>query len=204
MRRTVADILWAVLGVGGAFGAMAAMERLRPAVTADDVGAPENQVGIGELTRAYFLSAGAIVASPLLADDVRLPRWCGPAGLLVQVGGVGLRVWAMRTLRGHYARALRVVPDQPVVRAGPYRHVRHPGYAGMLLLWLGGATSARNALAPALTLAAVGTAYRLRMDAEDALLRRDLPGYGAYATVTPRLLPRWLRLVSTNPCPDAD
>ncbi|MCD2186836.1 methyltransferase family protein [Actinomycetospora soli] len=190
MHRTVTDTLWAALGVGGAFGGMWAVERLRPPVTGDDRGEPQHQAGIGELTRAYVFSAGVIAASPLLADGVRLPRWCGPAGLVVQAGGIGLRVWAMRALRGHYAHALRVVPDQPVVRTGPYRHVRHPGYASVLLLWLGAATSARNALAPLLTLAAVGTAYRHRMDAEDALLRRDLPGYAGYAATTPRLLPR--------------
>jgi protein-S-isoprenylcysteine O-methyltransferase Ste14 len=190
VSRTLTDTLWAGLGVGGAFGAMWAIERLRPPVRADDVGAPEDQVGIGELTRAYFFSAGVIAASPLVAGGVRLPRWTGPAGLALQLGAVGLRVWAMRTLQGHYAHALRVVPDQPVVRTGPYRHVRHPGYASVLLLWLGAATSARNALAPLLTLAAVGTAYRRRMDAEDALLIRELPGYAAYAATTPRLLPR--------------
>ncbi|WP_433802370.1 methyltransferase family protein [Actinomycetospora sp. CA-084318] len=190
MHRTISDTLWAAFGVGGAFAGMWAIERLRPPVIADDAGAPENQIGLDELPRAYFFSAGAIAASPLLADGVRLPRWCGPAGLVLQVGSIGLRVWAMRTLRGHYAHTLRVVPDQPVVRTGPYRHVRHPGYASVLLLWLGAAASARNALAPALTLAAVGTAYRHRMDAEDALLRRELPGYADYAARTPRVLPR--------------
>ncbi|GAA4834233.1 hypothetical protein GCM10023201_23100 [Actinomycetospora corticicola] len=190
MRRTFADLLRAGLGAGGAFAGMWAMERLRPPVTSDDAGAPENQVGIGELTRAYFFSAGAIAVSPLLADGVRLPRWCGPVGIATQLGGFGLRVWAMRTLQGHYAHTLRVVPDQSVVRIGPYRYVRHPGYASVLLLWLGAAVSARNLLAPALTLVAVGTAYRHRMDAEDALLRRELPGYAEYAATTPRLLPR--------------
>jgi protein-S-isoprenylcysteine O-methyltransferase Ste14 len=131
-----------------------------------------------------------IALSPSLADEVRLPRWCGPVGLAAQVGAFGLRVWAMRTLRGHYAHSLRVVPDQPLVRSGPYRYVRHPGYASVLLLWLGAAVTARNLLAPVLTLAAVGTAYRHRMDAEDALLRRELPGYAEYAATTPRLLPR--------------
>lgn len=190
MHRTITDTLWAGLGVAGAFGAMGAIERLRPPVRTDDVGAPEDQVGIGELTRAYVFSAGAIVASPLVADGVRLPRWAGPVGLGMQLGALGLRVWAMRTLQGHYAHALRVVPDQPVVTTGPYRHVRHPGYASVLLLWLGAATSARNALAPLLTLAAVGEAYRRRMDAEDALLRRELRGYAEYAATTPRLVPR--------------
>ncbi len=188
--RAVRDTAWATIGVAGAFAGIRVMESFRPEVIADRAGAPEDQAGTTELPRAYFFSAGAIVASPALATSVTLPRWCAPLGLAVEVGGIGLRVWAMRTLRGHYARTLRVVDGQPVIRDGPYRVVRHPGYLGVLLLWAGAALTARNALAPALALTAVGTAYQHRMDAEDALLRRDLPGYAEYAATTGRVVPR--------------
>jgi protein-S-isoprenylcysteine O-methyltransferase Ste14 len=185
--RTVGDTAWAVLGAAGAFAGIRVMEAFRPAVV-DDSGAPEDQGGLTELPRAYFFAAGAVVASPALRS-ARLPRSCAPLGLAVQVGSIGLRVWAMRTLRGHYARTLRVVDGQPVIRGGPYRFVRHPGYLSVLLLWAGAALTARNAVAPALALTAVGTAYQHRMDAEDVLLRRDLPGYAEYATATGRVLP---------------
>lgn len=188
--RWVTDTVWAAVGVAGAFGGIRLMEALRPPVVGEEPDAGERRpAGVDELTRAYFLSAGAIVVSPLVAASVRLPRWCGPAGLAVQAGGVGLRVWAMRTLRGHYARTLRVVDGQEVVRTGPYAAVRHPGYLGVLVLWTGAALAARNALAPALATAAVGTAYGHRIDAEEALLRRDLPGYAEYAARTRRLVP---------------
>jgi protein-S-isoprenylcysteine O-methyltransferase Ste14 len=95
----------------------------------------------------------------------------------------------MRELAGHYARTLRVVDEQPVVRTGPYRYVRHPGYLGALLICVGAALSARNVTAVTLTATAVGTAYGHRMDAEDAFLRRDLPGYAHYAATTHRLVP---------------
>lgn len=188
VERAVRDTGWAVLGVAGAFAGIRVMEAFRPEVV-DDSGAPEDQAGLRELPRAYFFSAGATVASPALAA-APLPRVCAPLGLAVQVGSIGLRVWAMRTLRGHYARTLRVVDGQPVIRDGPYRFVRHPGYLGVLLLWVGAALTARNAVAPALALTAVGTAYARRMDAEDVLLRRDLPGYAEYAATTGRVLPR--------------
>ena len=188
VERAVRDTGWAALGVAGAFAGIRVMEAFRPEVV-DDSGAPEHQAGLRELPRAYFFSAGAIVASPALTA-APLPRVCAPLGLAVQVGSIGLRIWAMRTLRGHYARTLRVVDGQPVIRDGPYRFVRHPGYLGVLLLWAGAALTARNAVAPALALTAVGTAYGHRMDAEDALLRRDLPGYAEYAATTGRVLPR--------------
>jgi protein-S-isoprenylcysteine O-methyltransferase Ste14 len=186
--RAVGDTAWAAVGVAGAFAGIRVMEAFRPEVV-DDSGAPADQAGLAELPRAYYFSAGAVVASPALMA-ARLPRACAPLGLLLQVGSIGLRVWAMRTLRGHYARTLRVVDGQPVIRDGPYRFVRHPGYLSVLVLWAGAALTARNAVAPVLALTAVGTAYQHRMDAEDALLRRDLPGYAEYAATTGRVLPR--------------
>jgi protein-S-isoprenylcysteine O-methyltransferase Ste14 len=187
--RRVGDTTWALIGVAGAFGGIRAMELLRPDVIGEHSGVREDRDGADELTRAYLFSAGAIVASPAVAASVRLPRVCGPLGLAVELGAVGLRIWAMRTLRGHYARTLRVVDDQPVVRLGPYRFVRHPGYLAVIALWAGAALTGRNALAPALTLTAVGTAYQHRMDAEDALLLRELPGYAEYAATTRRVVP---------------
>lgn len=190
--RWIRDGAWATVGVAGAFGGIRVMDIFRPEVVTDDSPAPEkpeNRAGQGELTRAYFFSAGAIIASAPVATAVRLPRFAGPLGLAVQVSSVGLRIWAMHTLRGHYAPTLRVVDDQPVVRTGPYRFVRHPGYLSMLLLWAGAALTARNAASVALTLTAVGTAYQHRMDAEDALLLRDLPGYAEYAATTRRIAP---------------
>ena len=162
---------------------MRAVEVLRPDVVADYERTAGDDPFRRELPRAYAVSAAAVLASPLLgASAVRLPPLSGPLGLGVELAGVGLRFWAMRELHGHYARTLRVVDEQRVVRSGPYRYVRHPGYLGSLLIGVGAALSARN-------VTAVGTAYGHRMDAEDALLRRDLPGYADYAATTHRLVP---------------
>jgi protein-S-isoprenylcysteine O-methyltransferase len=186
--RLLRDVVWSAVGIGGAFGSISAMEAFRPEVIADDVSAPENGVFVAELGRASLLSTYAMAAGPV-AVPARLPAMCGPLGLGVEIAAVGLRVWSMRALRGHYARGLRVVEGQPVVRSGPYRFVRHPGYLSAYLAWLGAAVSTRNAVPVAVTLVAVGTAYRHRMDAEDALLVRDLPGYAEYAATTGRMLP---------------
>lgn len=187
--RLLRDVVWSAIGISGAFGAIRAMEAFRPEVISDDFSAPENEISIRELGRAYTLSACSMATGPFAAS-ARLPAACGPLGLGVEIAAVGLRVWSMRTLRGHYARGLRVVEGQPVIQSGPYRFVRHPGYLSAFLAWLGAAVSTRNAVPVALTLVAVGTAYQHRMDAEDALLLRDLPGYADYAATTGRLVPR--------------
>jgi protein-S-isoprenylcysteine O-methyltransferase Ste14 len=96
----------------------------------------------------------------------------------------------MHTLGGSYTRTLRTEGDaQALVDTGPYRWVRHPGYAGSLLTWTGFAMSTRSAPVLALTTAMLGLAYARRITAEEQLLRRDLPGYAAYCGRTRRLVP---------------
>jgi methyltransferase len=49
--------------------------------------------------------------------------------LLFYVGLQGLRVWVMRTLGPRWTTRIIVLPQQPLVSAGPYRYLSHPNYA---------------------------------------------------------------------------
>ena len=135
--------------------------------------------------------AAAALLAPLLrrAPAPRLPRGAGPAGIAVEAAGLGLRAWSMLTLGDSYTRTLRAETDQTVIDSGPYRLVRHPGYAGSLLMWTGFALTSRSVPVIAAVGALLGTAYRRRIDAEEALLSRELPGYAAYCGRTRRLIP---------------
>ncbi len=74
-----------------------------------------------------------------------------------------------------------VMPDQHVVDTGPYSVVRHPMYAGALLLFIG----TPLALGSWWGLAAFGATFPAllwRLFDEEALLSRSLPGYTAYCS----------------------
>ena len=94
--------------------------------------------------------AAAYVAASLGAPLLRrlpvrpLPAMCAPMGLVVLLFGLMLRVWSMQTLSEAYSRTLRVTEQQITVDRGPYKHVRHPGYLGSLLIWAGYALSLRE------------------------------------------------------------
>ena len=137
------------------------------------------------------------VALPLVSGlDARF-GWTGPvdavwhvAGAVVFAAGLGLFGWAM-IANAYFSTAARIQHDrgQTVCREGPYRVVRHPGYAGAILqsigtpLLLGSAWS----LLPAVGAVASITA---RTWFEDRMLRADLPGYAEYAAeVRRRLVP---------------
>jgi len=107
-----------------------------------------------------------------------LPRPVAPAGLILQATGLGLRAWSMHRLGEFYSRTLRTEGSQHgVIDSGPYRLVRHPGYTGSLLTWTGFALTSRSASVVALVGGLMGRAYHQRITAEEALLRRALPGY---------------------------
>jgi protein-S-isoprenylcysteine O-methyltransferase Ste14 len=79
--------------------------------------------------------------------------------------------------------------DQTVCRAGPYRVVRHPGYAGTMLQSLGAPLLLGSVWALLPCIAAAGLMI-IRTLLEDRTLQAELPGYRAYVRDVPaRLVP---------------
>ena len=102
------------------------------------------------------------------------------AGLAVAVLGVALFVWAKQTLGRHYSPCFDSFVPSGLVTSGPYAFVRHPMYAGALLIFLG----IPLLLGSPLGLLAVPLftgLLALRTVWEEEVLRAGLPGYAAYA-----------------------
>jgi protein-S-isoprenylcysteine O-methyltransferase Ste14 len=148
-----------------------------------------------------IIVAGATVLAPLAmylvaALDVRF-AWAPPvppgltlAGFAICAAGGLLTFLAMRENR-FFSTFVRIQTDRghTVVDAGPYRHIRHPGYTGMIAFDLGTpfALGSYCALIPAAVAAGL---FLLRTGLEDRTLRAELPGYSGYAArVRKRLLP---------------
>lgn len=121
-----------------------------------------------------------------------LPRnfWMQITGLLLIFFGSTLFIWAHRTLGNYYSGHVSVVEGQPLVQRGPYRFVRHPAYAGYLLIALGVAfgysSLAGFVVIPALLLPSV--IYRLSV--EDKILAEHFGmQFKEYAGKVARLIP---------------
>lgn len=133
---------------------------------------------------------GGHEVGPLWLRMRPMPTAVAPAGLLVQATGLAVRAWSMRTLGSSYSRTLRTESgEQVVVDSGPYQLIRHPGYLGSLLTWIGFAFTSRNVPVAALVPGLLGWAYNRRITAEEELLRHDLPAYGTYSERTKKLIP---------------
>ncbi|HET9656897.1 MAG TPA: isoprenylcysteine carboxylmethyltransferase family protein [Kineosporiaceae bacterium] len=112
------------------------------------------------------------------------------AGAVLLVGGTVLSTWAM-LVNGWFSAVVRLQSDrgQVVVDRGPYRFVRHPGYAGSLLLYLGVAL-VLGSLWGLVVVALLAGLLALRTAREDRFLRTRLAGYPEYAArVRFRLIP---------------
>jgi protein-S-isoprenylcysteine O-methyltransferase Ste14 len=137
---------------------------------------------------AHWATAGLDVGRFHWSD--RVPLVGQLAALAGYVGGLSLMVWATLVNR-FFSSAVRIQADrgQHVITTGPYRFVRHPGYAGAILFFLcsGVALGSWWSVLP-MALGAARLVYRTSL--EDRMLRRELRGYPDYARkVRYRLVP---------------
>lgn len=113
--------------------------------------------------------------SPDLPDGVQI------AALVVIFLGSQLGSWAMITNK-FFSSHVRIQTDRghTVIKDGPYRFVRHPGYAGGLLAWLAAPVffSSWWVIVPTV-LVIIANIYRTAK--EDQTLLEELPGYDEYA-----------------------
>jgi len=155
---------------------------------------PADRGSTSLLGAAFGLGILALAAAPALNARGFAEAGHGPAvgrvGVAVMIGGLALRLWSQAVLGRYYTSTLRHAEGQPVLASGPYRLLRHPGYAGLLLAWVGaGLATANWAVALAITLL-MFAAYRYRMAAEEAMLLDTFGGrYKEYMARTWRLVP---------------
>jgi protein-S-isoprenylcysteine O-methyltransferase Ste14 len=111
-------------------------------------------------------------------------------GYIALIFAMAVTYWAM-AVNPFLSTIVRIQDDRGhyVVTSGPYRYVRHPMYAMILLMYPGIALELGSwlALIPA---AVIGIVFVIRTALEDRTLQTELPGYAEYAQHTRyRLVP---------------
>ena len=190
--------LYAPLILGAGLGGRLWAERRHPGLTAD------------RQDRANFRNAKAWdrVLAPLMAVSVGyplvivagldhrhgwspdFPLWLNAAGFVLIALGYTFSSWALAENRFFFSAAIiRTDLGHVVCDSGPYRFVRHPGYAGSIVP-LFGIVLALGSVWTLIPAAAATLVSVVRTELEDRTLQDELPGYRAYAQrVRYRLLP---------------
>lgn len=137
----------------------------------------------------YATAQAGVILSALWFE----PIWTGPngfhlAGFALLVSGALLRLWAIRTLGRYYSHIVRRVADHEIITSGPYRYIRHPSYAGMIVAHAGIALFFLNWITCAIFSGVFVPAIVLRILVEEKTLFR-IEGYREYADSRKRLLP---------------
>jgi len=70
-------------------------------------------------------------------SGLRLAPWAWIIGMLISTIGLALRLRAIHVLGVYFTATVAVRAEQPVIRTGPYRWIRHPSYTGAMMTALG-------------------------------------------------------------------
>ena len=118
------------------------------------------------------------------------PIWLNILGLILITLGYTFGAWALIE-NSFFSSTVRIQTDRghSVCDSGPYRIVRHPGYAGTILS-LAGIIMALDTLWTLIPAVAALVIAVIRTTLEDRTLQEELPGYRDYARrVRYRLFP---------------
>ena len=178
---------WAWLYLGVSLAILIVNLLLLPAKLIAERGQPGENVKRWDKVLASLASV-AMLAVPIVAGLDRRYEWSPQLvaaahliGLAFFALGQGLFSWAMAS-NEYFSTAVRIQMDRghTVATGGPYRHVRHPGYAGHSVSFLGMSVALGSvwALIPAGVMACL---LVVRTWLEDRTLRAELPGYEEYS-----------------------
>ncbi len=117
------------------------------------------------------------------------PRFAAAlAGVVMIVLGLGLGFLGIRDLDQSLSPMPRPTDNAVLISDGIYRRLRHPIYAGVMLLGLGWALLSASVLAVALALL-LAVVLDLKARREEAWLTERFAGYPSYAARTRRFVP---------------
>ena len=111
-------------------------------------------------------------------------------GAILVVIGLIIRITSIMTLRQYFTYSVANVEDHKLIETGLYKNIRHPGYLGQLLIFLGISISISNWLSIPLMMIPIMIGYIYRMNVEERFMVEQLgEKYLNYQKHTRRIIP---------------
>jgi protein-S-isoprenylcysteine O-methyltransferase Ste14 len=136
----------------------------------------------------YWLSF--IIASTKIG---RIYHW----DLLFTIGfilifiGLILRLKSILTLKQQFTYTVTKIENHELIESGLYKYIRHPGYLGQLIIFLGISTSLSNWISVLLMIIPVSLGYIYRIKVEEKFMIENMGSkYIDYQKRTKKLIPK--------------
>jgi protein-S-isoprenylcysteine O-methyltransferase Ste14 len=104
----------------------------------------KREAPVERLSHVIFMAAGYVllfersnyfgVLNERFMPDVFWIDWLGSA---ITLAGVLFAIWARQNLGKYWSGAVTIKEGHQIIRTGPYSHIRHPIYTGMLIAIIG-------------------------------------------------------------------
>jgi protein-S-isoprenylcysteine O-methyltransferase Ste14 len=111
-------------------------------------------------------------------------------GAVLVVIGLIIRITSILTLKKQFTYTVTKIDNHELIETGIYKIIRHPGYLGQLIIFLGISTTLSNWLSVLLMIIPVFMGYLYRIIVEEKFLIEQLgQKYIDYQKRTKRLIP---------------
>jgi protein-S-isoprenylcysteine O-methyltransferase Ste14 len=142
----------------------------------------------GLITLGYFLSfaIGATKIGRIYAWDTffAIGVACVAIGLIIRIGSI-------LTLRQYFTYSVARVENHQLIETGLYKSIRHPGYLGQLIIFLGISIAMSNGSSILFMMIPICIGYAYRIHVEEKFMVEQLgETYLNYQKRTKRLIPR--------------
>ena len=141
----------------------------------------------GLITVGYFLSFAIGVTK-----IGRIHSWNTffAAGMALFAAGLLIRLLSIATLKRFFTYSVAAVQEQKIIDTGVYKYIRHPGYLGQLVIFLGISISISNGLSILAMMIPVACGYAYRITVEEKFMEVQFGSeYQDYQKRTKKIIP---------------
>jgi protein-S-isoprenylcysteine O-methyltransferase Ste14 len=111
-------------------------------------------------------------------------------GSVLAVIGLIIRITSILTLKKQFTYTVTKIEDHELIAEGLYKWIRHPGYLGQLIIFLGISTCLSNWISILLMIIPVLLGYLNRINVEEKFMAQQMgQKYTDYRKRTKRLIP---------------
>lgn len=111
-------------------------------------------------------------------------------GMALVVIGFIIRIHSILTLRQYFTYSVAKVENHKLIETGLYKFIRHPGYLGQLMIFLGISISVSNWLSILLMMMPISIGYLYRVRIEEKFMSEQLgEDYLIYQEHTKKIIP---------------